>query len=323
MATTKTADVSAQYQAYLDKQLLKKIMPKLQLAQFAKRAPLPGRMGSKTITWHRFADPSTSTIASVSTEGSEPASSEKQLSLTAVTATLAQYFQKITLTDILTATEFFNHTEEAIRAHGQDCALHCDNTIRDHLGSDMTSGSDNKNLVYSNSTWANSNSNPVSADEILDAATALKIDSAPTVDGRNFVGIAPCEVGRDIMRDTDWLDVHKYSSPDGLFDGEIGKLYGVRILETNQGFRSDSGGSQYAYAASGDTYSTFVLGGDAFGVPDLGTQSPFAPKVLIAEGPDKSDPGDLTKVISFKVFYVAKALRQAWISEIYSGTNYS
>lgn len=293
-------------------------MPMLQLAPFAKRAPLPAKSGHKACTWFRFAEPATTNIQQVSTEGTTPGSSEKQLSLETVSATLVQYMQYITLTDVLTATELFDHTEEAIREHGEDAALHMDNLIRDELGSNLT----NKNYVYSDTNWISSNGTAASAANILDAATHLKIDSAPTVDGNNYIGVAPCEVARDLMRDTDWLQVHKYSAPEGLFNGEIGKLYGVRILETNKGFRSASAGSQYVYSASGNTYSTFVFGRNAYGVPNLEAQTPFSPQVITADGADKSDPGNLKTTVAFKTFYVAQALQPKWISEIYSGSTF-
>lgn len=319
MAVTDSSTLSAEYQNYLDRELLEKIMPMLQLAPFAKRAPLPAKSGHKACTWFRFAEPSTTNVAQVTTEGSTPGTAEKQLSLETVSATLVQYMQYITLTDVLSATELFDHTEEAIREHGEDAALHMDNLIRDELGSNETG----KNYVYSDTNWATSNGTAASAANILDAATHIKIDSAPTVDGNNYIGVAPCEVARDLMRDTDWLQVHKYSAPEGLFNGEIGKLYGVRILETNKGFRSASAGSQYAYSASGNTYSTFVFGRNAYGVPNLEAQTPFSPQVITADGADKSDPGNLKTTVAFKTFYVAQTLQPKWISEIYSGTNFS
>lgn len=318
MAVTSSSTLSAEYQNYLDRELLEKIMPMLQLAPFAKRAPLPAKSGHKACTWFRFAEPATTNIQQVSTEGTTPGSSEKQLSLETVSATLVQYMQYITLTDVLSATELFDHTEEAIREHGEDAALHMDNLIRDELGSNETG----KNYVYSDTNFATSNGTAASAANILDAATHIKIDSAPTVDGNNYIGVAPCEVARDLMRDTDWLQVHKYSAPEGLFNGEIGKLYGVRILETNKGYRSAST-TQYTYAAAGNTYSTFVFGRNAYGVPNLEAQTPFSPQVITADGADKSDPGNLKTTVAFKTFYVAQTLQPKWISEIYSGTNFS
>tara|TARA_S200002703_G_scaffold159632_2_gene173835 strand:- start:4437 stop:5396 length:960 start_codon:yes stop_codon:yes gene_type:complete len=319
MAVNTTSTLSDQFQKYFSKQLLEKIMPTLRLAPFAKKSPLPGKSGSKEMRWFRFAAPSTANIQEVSTEGTTPGSSEKSLSLETVDAVLTQYLQYITLTDILTATELFNHVEESIREHGEDAALHMDNLIRNELASNETG----KNYVYADTDWANSNSTAISASNVLDSVTALKIDSAPTVDGNHYAGVFPCETARDLMRDSDWLEVHKYSAPDGLFEGEVGKLYGCRVLETNQGFRSESTGSQYSYSASGDTYSSFVFGRNAYGVPELNSQSPFSPQVIIADTADKSDPGNLKTVVTYKSFYTAKTLQPKWVAEIYSGTAFS
>lgn len=320
MATNTTSTLSSQYQAYLSKQLLDKIMPNIHLARFAKKKPLPGKQGSKTMTFFRFAAPSTSAIQTVSTEGTTPSSSDKTMSLETISATLVQYLQQIVLTDILSATELFNHTEEAIREHGEDAALHMDNIIRNELATN-TSG---KNYVYADDTaFASSYDDAIDEQDLLDAATALKIDGAMTVDGNCFVASMPVQVSHDIMNSTSgtWHKVSEYAAPDGLFSGEIGKLYGVRVMETNQGFTSignDGTPAQYTYSASGQVFSTFVFGQNAFGVPELTSQSPYSPQVLIADGPDKTDPGNLKKIITYKSFYTAKILQPKHIAEIYS-----
>ena len=41
-------------------------------------------------------------------------------------------------------------------------------------------------------------------------------------------------VAYDLMRSEEWIDAHKYASPEHLYAGEIGKLAGVRFVETTE-----------------------------------------------------------------------------------------
>lgn len=318
MATTTSSTVSDQFRTYFSKELLKKITPKLQLQAFAKKAALPERTGSKNIRFFRFNEPSTTTIVQVSTEGTTPGSSEKSLALEYVEATLLQYVQTIGISDILTATELFNHVEEAVRQQGEDAALHCDNLIRAELASNIA----NKQYLYGGSATSYGTvgaTTGMSASDVLDAATSIKRYAARPV-GNSFALVVPVEVSRDLQRDTNWLNVSAYSAPDGFFNGEVGKIYGCRVLETTNGWRSTT---QYTYAGAGANFSSFLIGQDAFGVPNLSSQSPFSPKVMIADGADKADPAGLKTTVAFKSFYAAKVLQPKHICEIYTGTGFA
>ena len=131
--TTGTDNLDAQFQTYFSKELLEYITKSLQLVQFANKTPLPARAGAKDVKWFRYDEPSTSGITTLSTEGGTSIT-ERALTLEEVTATLVQYGQVISLTDILQLTELFNHMEQSVRITGQDAALHADSIVRDKLG---------------------------------------------------------------------------------------------------------------------------------------------------------------------------------------------
>ena len=82
---TGTSGISTQFQRYFSKELLDYIVESLQLVQFAQKAPLPAKSGSKTIRWFRFDEPSTGAIETLSTEGTKP-TGERALSLENVDA---------------------------------------------------------------------------------------------------------------------------------------------------------------------------------------------------------------------------------------------
>ena len=134
---TGTDNLDAQFQTYFSKELLEYITKSLQLVQFANKAPLPARAGAKDVKWFRYDEPSTSAITTLSTEGGTSIT-ERALTLEEVTATLVQYGQVISLTDILQLTELFNHMEQSVRITGQDAALHADSIVRDKLAANGT-----------------------------------------------------------------------------------------------------------------------------------------------------------------------------------------
>lgn len=73
----------------------------------------------------------------------------------------------------------------------------------------------------------------LSVDIILRAAAKLKNNLAKPING-SYVGIIHPYVAYDLMRSEEWMDAHKYSAPENLFNGEVGKIGNVRFVESNE-----------------------------------------------------------------------------------------
>jgi N4-gp56 family major capsid protein len=118
---------------------------------------------------------------------------------------------------------------------------------------------------------------------------------------------------------------------DSLLKGEVGTYYGVKTLLSHNilsfGSASSSAISGTAAAAYNSSTAPFlaniVLGDQAFGVPSLTGDSPYSPKVLIAEGPDKSDPLDLVTSVAVKTYYTAVRLNNAFYRVVFSRSEVS
>jgi N4-gp56 family major capsid protein len=98
------------------------------MEQFAQKVPYPTKTGgNKTVRFFRFDNPSIASITTLS-EGTSPTggAGERQLTLSTVEATLEQFGSSIVLTDVLLATELFNHLAQATKQLGEDAALHAD-----------------------------------------------------------------------------------------------------------------------------------------------------------------------------------------------------
>ncbi len=92
------------------------------------------------------------------------------------------------------------------------------------------------------------------------AVTILKKANAPTYSGGKYVAVIHPSVTYDLRSHKDWVNVHQYSAPTEIFNGEIGELHGVRFVEATLAPIIRSGSTA--------VYQTMVFGKDAFGVID-------------------------------------------------------
>ncbi len=324
MAITKvgTSGISDSLQTYFDKKLLEQTLKNIVLDQFAYKSPLPSKIGSKDVKFFRYPESATTDVESL-TEGEAMATSKyKQLSLETVSVSLSQYGQIVGISDLLSAVELFNHMEQATVQNGQDAALKVDEILRNKLGSNVTGKQ--KRFAGAATTWATvgGTDDAMTALDILDASTNLRSKNARTSNGY-FTAIMAPEVARDLMNDDDWLEASKYGDPDQLFRGEVGRYAGTRVVTTTNPFISKQATGQYTYDATGAKYSTFVVGDQAYGGVNLATMSAYAPKMMISQGPDKSDPLAQLTTVGFKFYYGCEVLQASHLVEIYSTTNYT
>ena len=332
MATNTSSTLSNQYQNFFSKKLLSYAVEALVLDQFGEKAPLPAKAGHKAISMFRYGAPSTSAIENL-TEGTAP-SGTRSLTLSKIEKALVQRGQVVKLTDILTATDLFNSLQQSIKTCGEDAALDLDTITRNVLVGSNAAGnakengdgsaldnSDTLTEMYADggtdyTTFeATTSGNTLDAGAILDAVTKLKVNRANPVSGGHYVCVASPQVLSDIMKINEWLNAAQYSNVGELYKGEVGSLYGAKFVMTTNPFISgianaedddrfdydNSGGG--GLAAGKDVHASLFLGQQAYGVPDLGTQSPFSPKVIITDEADKSDPLNQVTNVGFKTFW--------------------
>ena len=342
MANVTTGSVSAQFQAYFSKMLLERALPLLQMEQFAMKVAYPSKTGgNKTIRFFKFDNPSISSIVGLS-EGTtvSDGSDQRQLTLSTVDATLQQYGSQVVLTDVLLATELFNHLAQATKQLGEDAALHADTLCHRALIQDSSTSTGTNVATKSYARYAQNGTNgttfaagsvanaSMTSTDLLDGATSLFISRAPKIKD-SYVLVAHPAVIRDLQQDDDWLKVSSYSNPDAIFKGEIGSLFGCKVVSSTnvQTFATATAGVANAATANAAVYGNLLLGGNAFGVPSLNavaaSGSPFAPKVTILDAADKSDPYGQRVVASFKTYYAAKQLDTTFFRAIFAESNYS
>jgi N4-gp56 family major capsid protein len=338
---TTTSTVSAQFRAFFSKNLLSYAVQDTVLEQFAQKQPIPKNSGHKGITLFRFAAPSLALVKSVGEGTALTAGTDyDQLSLTSITKDLAQYAHVIDLTDILTWTGLFNHLDAASKRTGENTALFMDSVMRNVLqGSNLTISSSVMGTAVEASPLDNSDTLTerygqgqanfaaldtatttavINSAAILDNMTKLKINRAPMING-GYVAVVDPRVARDIMRDNDWINASVYNGAQKLYRGEVGQLYGCRIVTQTNSFiatGSQTEADKYVFATAGTDgtaagskiFTSFFLGGEAFSIPALSGDDPTNPNVNIVRGADKADPINQHTLITTKLYFTA--LRQ-------------
>lgn len=230
--TTNMGGLSAEMKTFYDMALIDEAQANLVHDQFGQKRPIPAN-GGKVIEFRKFAPLAKATTPL--TEGVTP--DGKQLSVSTVSATVSQYGDYITQSDMLELTALDNTILESAKLLGRQAGATLDTVVRNV----MHSGT---NVIYAEKL-TDTGAQEVDKREALDAdckisveliqraVAKLRAQNAPTINGK-YVGIIHPYVAYDLMRDKEWIDAHKYAAPENLYEGEIGELAGVRFVQTTE-----------------------------------------------------------------------------------------
>ena len=289
--TTLLSGLSAENKTFYDMTLLDEAQAALVHDQFAQKRPIP-KNGGKTIEFRKFASLPKATTPL--TEGVTP--DGKSLNVTAITATVAQYGDYITQSDVLELTSIDNTIVEATKILGRQAGLTLDTVTRNVLQSGT-------NVTY----CPKSSGDEVTSRAGLDATCQLTVkvvqqvvaklkgQNAPTINGK-YVAIIHPYVAYSLMRDPEWIDAHKYAQPDNLFTGEIGEIAGVRFVETTE-----------AKVYDGGVFGTLIMGANAYGVTEI-TGGGLQTIIKQKGSAGTADPLDQRSSIGWKAIKTAELL---------------
>lgn len=260
LQTTATSDLSPEMKTFYSKDLIELLGANLVHLQFGDPVSLP-KHGGKTIEWRKWAK-FTKALEPL-TEGVTPDGTP--IAVDTVTATVNQYGDYTTVTDVLEMTAIDNVIVEVTQKHSENARLTLDTVTRNAILADVTTilwadkYVDGK-AVESAGRSALDETAVLTPDMVARAAATLKKANAPKIDG-SYVAIVHPSVSYDLMRSEGWIDVNKYSNATAIFNGEIGKLYGVRFVESTEAKIDVEGGKA--------VYSTIFLGKGAYKVVKL------------------------------------------------------
>lgn len=219
-----TEGLSAEMKTYYSDYLIDNAVPNLVHDQFGQKHPIPAN-GGKTINFRKFV-PFTKASKPL-TEGITP--NGGSLSVTKVTADVSQYGYYVTLSDVLMLTAVDNTLVETTRLLGSQAGTTLDTVTREVLNAGTSvmyaTGRESRSLLDETAKLC--------VDDIFKAARFLKSQNTPKIEG-GYVAIIHPDVSYDLMRDEEWIDVNKYANSENIFAGEIGKIGGVRFVETTE-----------------------------------------------------------------------------------------
>ena len=301
---TGSSTLTAEMKIFYDMTLIDEATSNLVHDQFGQKRPIPAN-GGKTIEFRKFAPLAKATTPL--TEGVTP--DGKSLSVSTITATVNQYGDFVTQTDVLELTSLDNTILEATKLLGRQAGLTLDTIVRDVLNSGT-------NVTYCPKV-ANGTETAVTSRANLDATSQLTVkviqqvvaklrgQNAPTIGGK-YVAIIHPYVAYDLMRDPEWIDAHKYANPTNLYEGEIGEIAGVRFVQTTE-----------AKVYDGGVFSTLILGEGAYGVTEI-TGGGLQTIVKQKGSAGTADPLDQRSSVGWKAIKTAEILIENYLVRIES-----
>ncbi len=258
--TTDTG-LSNENKTYYHDTLIDNAEPYLVHDQFGTEINIPEH-GGKTVEVRVFdvLDKNTTALQ----EGVTPDGSK--LTMSVKNATIHQYGDYITLSDVVSVTAIDPLLVQATKAMGSQAGRSLDTITRDVI----TAGT---NVLYAPKISGDTvtevtgrgqidNTATLTPDVILKAQAQLEAMLAEPING-SYVAIIHPYAAYDLMRSPEFIEWHKYAQPGELYRGEIGMIGNVRFVKSTEAKivkegATISGANKYA------VFLTMVLGKDAY-----------------------------------------------------------
>lgn len=305
--TTDTG-LSDEMKTYYSDYLIDLAEPYLVHDQFGQKQPIP-QNGGKQIEFRKYS-PLPKALTPL-TEGVTPTG--QKLTMGVVTAVVNQYGGYIELSDMLIWTAIDNNQVQATKMLAGQAGRTIDTVVREVL----VGGT---NVQYAEGTHSSratlDGNDKLTVDCIRKAVRYLKVMNAQKING-DFVGIIHPDCSYDLMSDPKWVNVKTYSDPDGIYEGEIGKIEGVRFVETSEAKIFEDAG-----ASSKDVYATLILGENAYGTTEIsGGGLQYIAKQLGSAG--TADPLNQRATCGWKATKAAARLVEEYMVRIETTSTFS
>ena len=289
--TTLLDGLSAEMKTFYDMTLIDEAQANLVHDQFGQKRPIPAN-GGKTIEFRKFA-PLAKALTPL-TEGVTP--DGKSLEVSTITATVSQYGDYITQSDVLELTALDNTILEATKLLGRQAGLTLDTVVRNvmHSGTNVTYCPKGDGSAVTSRTGLDDTCQ-LTVDVIKQVVAKLRAQNAPTINGK-YVAIIHPYVAYDLMSDERWIEAHKYAKPDNLYEGEIGEIAGVRFVQTTE-----------AKIYAGGVFGTLIFGEGAYGVTEI-TGGGLQTIVKQKGSAGTADPLDQRSSVGWKAIKTAELL---------------
>lgn len=222
-------DLSPEMKTYYDKNLIKYAKPMLVHNQFGQKKPIP-KKGGKVVEFRRR-DPLPKALTPL-TEGVTP--NGRKIEVKAQTATVNQFGDYITTSDIVDMVAIDPIINDNIKDLSDQAGRTLDTVTRDiiNTGTNVLFGDGTKLARHLLVGGESTGNDYITVGMIKKAAKTLKRYLAKKK-GDSYVAIIHPDVSYHLTEDTKWQAVTNYA-PKNFYEGEIGKIEGVRFVETTE-----------------------------------------------------------------------------------------
>ena len=301
---TTSSALSAGMQTYYNRELLRTFEPNLVHLQFGDEHRMPPHSGL-VMNMRKLIPLETNTKAL--SEG-DPGESV-MLAETDVTVQLQQYGEYARCTDKLDLTHLDMDIMRRTKLFGDAGARSIDAVVREELAKCA-------NVIYAGGKASRAEltaADKLTSSELRKAVKTLKKNHAQTFGGY-FVGIIGPDTMYDLQEDEAFVKVSQYQDKENIYTGEVGRLFGVRLVETTEAKIFEGAGTDGA-----DVASVIVLGQYAYGVTSL---KGAKPRVIVkpAGSAGTADPLDQISTVGWKMDgFGAKLLQPEYAVRIECG----
>ena len=301
---TTSSALSAGMQTYYNRELLRTFEPNLVHLQFGDEHRMPPHSGL-VMNMRKLIPLETNTKAL--SEG-DPGESV-MLAETEVTVQLQQYGEYARCTDKLDLTHLDMDIMRRTKLFGDAGARSIDAVVREELAKCA-------NVIYAGGKASRAEltaADKLTSRELRKAVKTLKKNHAQTFGGY-YVAIVGPDTMYDLQEDEAFVKVSQYQDKENIYTGEVGRLFGVRLVETTETKIFEGAGADGA-----DVASVIVLGQYAYGVTSL---KGAKPRVIVkpAGSAGTADPLDQISTVGWKMDgFGAKLLQPEYAVRIECG----
>ena len=291
-------------QTYYNRELLRTFEPNLVHLQFGENYRMPMNSGI-TMNMRKMIPVAAKTTA---LEEGNPGEG-KMLAEVAVTTTIKQFGDHGKCSDWLDMVHLDENITRRVQRLGDAGARSVDALVREELASCT-------NVIYAGEKTARAQltaADKLTSLELRKAVRTLKKNPAEKFNGY-YVAIVGPDTVYDLQEDDAWVKVSEYQDKENIYTGEVGRLFGIRFVESTEAKIFEGAG-----ASGADVASVIVLGRYAYGLTSL---KGAKPRIVVkpAGSAGTADPLDQISTVGWKLDgFAAKLLQPEFAVRIECG----
>ena len=288
--------ISAEDRTFYERTLLERAKPELHFYKDAMKKKLPKNSGL-TVNFRKFN--SLSAPGSSLSEGVTPTGSD--LDVTAITAVIKQEGDFVKLSDVIQT----NGIDPVVTETSELCGEQAAKTVDDRIQTKLSAGT---NVFYAGSATTRAGLESATTKTLTDTdirkiARQLKKANARRFADGFFHAIISPDTAYDLMSSTFWQDVSKYAKPEQMLKGEIGKMHGIRFMESSNVKVVDSSSTA---STKIDVHQNYVYGKDSYACIEMESGA-GKPSIIIKTNGSAgtADPLDQRATVGWKSAFTA------------------